>query len=336
MDHELADILNGNPFSSEVIQSWRDQLRQFNQGKIGAENLRFVLEDDEDRIADYASKQRHKHGQGEVTTFHFELLPDVYRGNPTAPVWILLLNPGFSMVDRYDHLGLCPICNERIVNAGANGIASHRSCITNWLGASFPDPAKALVKRQDMMLSQLSLDLKEKRNFFWFDEIFKTVPSDHAEIVGKGGYLWWKEFLFGVNGRDNSGYLLPKCGFCEEDAKKLGGKIFALELFPYHSINFSCGILGKKYCNQNKYLEFWNSLVSWAVRYDRKLIVRYKFIDRFLRKAIGDNLYKSKRANILCMASQKLALTINNIKGKKRIVNKQILIDGLCDVLHND
>jgi hypothetical protein len=58
----------------------------------------FVLPQDEPQIARFNQRAKHDH------RFHLDIVPEPYLGNPTAPVVLLNLNPGFSENDVAIHL----------------------------------------------------------------------------------------------------------------------------------------------------------------------------------------------------------------------------------------
>jgi hypothetical protein len=62
-------------------------------------NSPFVLKADQQRILGFNSKAKPEH------FIHLELLPEPYLGNPSAPIILLNLNPGFSTEDICYHHG---------------------------------------------------------------------------------------------------------------------------------------------------------------------------------------------------------------------------------------
>jgi len=322
---ELEDLIkSGNPFNDAVLSDWRKQLDDFNASAAVCPLPNFKMDADEKWIAAY----QNKFGKKEKG-LHFELLPDPFRGDPRAPVWILLLNPGYSEVDRYDHLGLCPFCGERLVRADGKATSHENGCAARFFGSRLPDASAALRYRQNMLIEELKLDLSTPRKFLWFEPVFHTVTEENVTVAGKGGSLWWKNFLFG-KAASNS-YLLPNCNITEP-TPTIGNRIFALEVFPYHSMKFDPSFLDNELYRESKYFEFWCSLVRWAVDTGRKIIVRYAAVERALKNAIGAD-FANKKDDILCMASIKPSLTIQNLCGKDCVANSKVAVNELCNVL---
>ena len=301
-ENGLRKILEDNPFI-DVLKTWSEQLEQFNNGKINKCQLRLLVDDGDVKLEN--SKKTN-------LQFHFELIPDVFRGDPRAPVWILLLNPGFSEIDLYDHLGLCPFCEKRLVVSHGLEVEHSHECVHAWLGAELDDPKAALRFRQEMMLKQLKLVLDEEScKYAWFDRSFRTIAPEKRTKLGKGGYWWWKEFLFGSE-RSNASYLLQECNI-NEDSAGLGRRFFAIDAFPYHSKNFDKGIFSQREYQDGPYFTFWKKLVEWALGSGRKLIVRYKIILDVLKNNIDKQILNASNDSIFWMPSLTPHLTRNNI-----------------------
>ncbi|MBR4654552.1 MAG: hypothetical protein IKO72_14425 [Kiritimatiellae bacterium] len=287
---ELNQILASNPFLGE-LDNWRNDLLLFKRGNRKLEDLYFVLSSDK---ANFSNYQRHvaKHSAGWDSYLHPEVLPQPFIGDPRAPVWYLLLNPGYSFPDRYDHLGIC-------------------SCDTNKLFiGSEPeenifdrgrDRDEVLAKRQSLLLNQFQL--KQNAPFYILDDSFNTLP-DRKSYKKKGGYRWWRTVLFGAN--QPNGFLLPECGV-NPDATSVGKKLFVLECCPYHSTNFDANVLW----NENEYMKFWMNLISWAVKVGKKFIVRSERVFQLIKNrglAIDD-------INHVRFSSERnVALTLKNLK----------------------
>ena len=173
-------IKTKNPFLN-ALQAWRREMDEFNASKGETKKPQFVLKEDEECIDKYQ-----KQHEGTVWKLHFELLPDAFRGDPRAPVWILLLNPGYSEVDLYDHLGLCPICGKRLVRTDGKRTSHKYDCVARCFGGNLKNASNALKLRQDLMLDELNLDLSKRHDFFWFNECFDTVSPDVTMLAGKG------------------------------------------------------------------------------------------------------------------------------------------------------
>ncbi len=322
---ELKSIIDkDNPFNESLLKDWRKRLDAFNQG-AGEHPLPCFKRDADSAWIDEYQRKYEKKGKG----LHLELLPDPFRGDPRAPVWILLLNPGYSEVDRYDHLGLCPLCGKRLVRVDGKATSHENGCATRFFGSGLSDVSASLKSRQDMLIEELKLDLSKPRKFLWFEPDFHTVPEENATVAGKGGSLWWKEFLFGDG--DSDGYLLPNCDIKPDSG--IGSRLFALEAFPYHSNKFDSSFLQNQNFRDSDYYGFWCSLVGWAVESGRKVIVRYESIRKVLEGVIGKAVYANNKENIISMASINPSLTIGNLCGKNCSANSMEKVGSLRKIL---
>ena len=182
------------------------------------------------------------------------------------------------------------------------------------------------------MLKQLKLALDEKSDTYaWFDRRFRTIEPENREKVGKGGYWWWKEFLFGTE-RSNARFLFRECNI-NENSNDLERKFFALDAFPYHSKNFDCGIFWRGEYRNSLYFKYWKRLVEWALGSGRKLIVRYKSVLDVLEQSIDRHVLANKRNNLYRMPSQVPRLTMKNLQKVDSHTNGNGTVDDLKTVL---
>jgi len=233
-------VLKKNPFTSSLIKEWRKEIKQYKNGYKSLSKLSFILPGDDIRNLKKA---------GDNSALHLEVLPHPFLGDPNAPIWILLLNPGYHAIDRYDHLGYCPFCKKICCRKGK------------------------LRRRQKLLFDQLQF--KCQRFFSAFDAAFKESYT-LTDFRNCGIYRWWQKCLWGLG--ESSEFLINKN--CDEICAKVGGKIFALECFPYHSKKFSMSLIKK-----SKYYNFWCELVSWAVDNKKYFILRSEKIRQVLSES---------------------------------------------------
>ena len=291
---QLEQILATNPFLSE-LDKWQKELDAFRDGNLKLGELQFVLQSDENNFTLY--QQRYARRTEDIDTFlHPEVLPQPFIGDPRAPIWYILLNPGYSFPDRYDHLGVCSFCGRKLF--AKNG--DKEDCIFD----KGKDKIDSLKKRQLLLLRQLRLECDMP--FYLLDNAFDTLNG--AWKLGKeGGYNWWRTILFGAN--TSEGFVLPECGV-KQDSISLGRKIFVIECAPYHSRNFDRKVLWEG----SKYTEFWAKLISWAIDTGRKFIVRSKYVDNLLTQ---NNLNVNKTNSLRFSSGQNVSLTKQNLIGDK-------------------
>ena len=160
-DDSLAEVLKDNPFKPSLVKKWKRDLQSFLAGKLRLSDLNFVLDSDAKSIAEYQEKNK----TNERKRLHLELLPQPFQGDPRAPIWLLMLNPGYSCVDRYDHLGLCPSCDKNLV--------TQKSTLKHDMFDNGRDKSKALQRRQSLLLRQLRL-MKDYQ-FSILNDAFNTL-----------------------------------------------------------------------------------------------------------------------------------------------------------------
>ena len=297
---ELKQILDSNPFLPE-LDKWENDLSSFAEGRIQVKDLNFVLTSDKNNFEAY-QRTVAKRRRGGDTFLHPELLPQPFIGDPRAPIWYLLLNPGYSYPDQHDHLGICPCCNRKVFAGVAEA-----GCIFD-AGAR---NIEMLKKRQELLLRQLRLE--SDAPFYLLHDSFNTLP-DTPKYKKEGGYRWWRSVLFG--GGKSKGFLFPECGI-KLDAEAVGCKLFAIECCPYHSANFD----GKVLWDRSKYTEFWVKLIDWALKTNKKFIVRSKRIDTFLRK---NNLLVGNDKRVEFSNWRNVVLTRKNLRKNQKILDEII------------
>ena len=227
-------------------------------------------------------------------------------GHPRAPVWILLLNPGFGEKDYYDHVSVsgkmrrCLMANEP----------------ENYSNESFDpqgsNPKEKLAKRQELMLSSLRCQTWPAP-FYILDKNFKNCEE---EDINDGWHWWWKRLRLGEN---NNTFFLP--GFCEkgEEANVVGRCLFALEAFPYHSSSFPQNIVTLWCERQTKYFQFWKNLVQYGLTHEKIIIIRAPDSGRgALGKLLAKAGIDSNGKNVFFFRNfQQVYFTPNNISNRK-------------------
>ena len=304
-EDELSQILDTNPFLQE-LDKWENDLSSFIEGRIQLRDLNFVLSSDKNNFEIYQKKVARRSKNGD-TFLHPELLPQPFIGDPRAPIWYLLLNPGYSEIDLYDHLGICPCCSRKLF---CGDVALEDGLLDK--GRNKRD---SLVKRQELLIKQLRLECEYP--FYLLDDSFNTLYNNSMFDAKTGGFGWWHTVLFGARGEN--GFLFPECGVTA-DSQSVGHKLFAIECCPYHSVNFDKKVLWA----ENKYMEFWARLIAWAVNSD---IVRNKRIYELLRanklEVVDDNSvgFSSRRT---------VSVTRKNLKGE------QVVLDAISQALEQN
>ena len=275
IDPDLENILKDNPFRDPMLMaSWEKELSRLREGERGPCDLdyEFVLEDDREFLNTPHGRKKELFGKSICTN----VLPQPMTGHPQAPIWILLLNPGFCAKDYYDHINVSEKMRRCIVKTGGG----------EYTDQSFdkpgPEAKRKLEKRQNLILSDLRAE-NWPSPFYILDESFETSPEDIAD-----GWHWWRKRLR-IGKRENS-FFPPE--FCKngEEANAVGRCLFVLEAFPYHSGNFPQNIVKPWRERQTKYFQFWKRLVQYGLTHKKTIVIRASDVGR---GALGELLAKA-------------------------------------------
>ena len=248
VDPELKEILKHNPFGKDDVQKeWACKLRALRKGERGPCNLDFdfVLADDKKFILDARL----------VKQVRSMVLPQPWTGHPQAPVWLLLLNPGFCLKDFYDHINVSKKMRECIVRTGSYTSQSFDSS-----GAE-----TKLENRQGLILSNLRFD-SWPAPFYFLDDSFKTGND------GAVGHSWWFRHL-SLKGGSNS-FFSDLANNEVSWAETIGRCLFVLEAFPYHSSTFPGNMIRKWVKAETNSFNFWKRLVQYGLTHKKEIVVR--------------------------------------------------------------
>ena len=194
-ERQLNQVLTTNPFLKE-LDKWTQNLLSFVQGQKKLEELEFVLSSDKMNFANY-QKNFAEQTLNWDSYLHPEVLPQPFIGDPRAPIWYLLLNPGYSFPDRYDHLGVCSCCENKLFAKEESGesIFDHGR-----------NRNEALMKRQSFLLNQLQL--KQNMPFYILDDSFNTLPNN--KIYKKKGWRKMLALLLAVGSQSAERLLIAR------------------------------------------------------------------------------------------------------------------------------
>ena len=292
----LDEVLTNNPFTNEIVSGWGKDLEAYNSRQKERSELDFVLKGD----------QRWVDAFGENVIYK-DLLPVPFQGSPTAPVWFIPMNSGYSSIDIFDNLGLCPGCKRSMINAE---LYHDNSCEylrnPDWLKQD-GNPLKSLEDRQIILLNQLRLN--DGTSFAFLENAFDTLQNVHVN-KGKGGHRWWHKYAAGRKGLLHS---------CVEDAKLAGERLFVLETFPYHSDHFNDSYYASVYFKNSAYFQFWKKLVKWGVENGKKFILRPTG-DMFKAMVVGSQLGLSPDNTVFVRNIRSPWVSIGNLSGKDKTI----------------
>ena len=223
LDTDLTAILSKNPWV-EMIAKIKSAL---DSGKLT--QGRFVLEQDnaliciaETLIEDDDYKLR------------LNLPPQPFIGHPSAKIWILQYNPGYSEgIDDLDYLGTS----------------------TSWLVSHMRHNVSQLQDRIRLICDQY--EFKDGTGFYVLDRRFNTFR--YGTQSGRGAYLWYKSTYFPKEG------LFSGIGDSDEAQKRFADKnLFVMEYFPYHSKKFR-----HEFFPFLPSFLFWRQLMQYAFTHEK-------------------------------------------------------------------
>lgn len=256
-DNELLELLRND----ENFNLWLAASREWLSGGDA-----YYLKSDFDALNVYETKINGKTNYDELR-FHTDILPQPFIGNPSAPIWILLKNPGYSSADIYD---------LKDINEGINAVRSKGVREEQILHIDGRNDNEVLHERRRMVCNQLSFDFEDDSAFYILRPEFNTMPR-RDEVLG--GYNWYKRYLCSRNG-----FLSEH----ENDIPFLSRKIFILDYIPYHSERF-CHPRGVVFQHQR----LWENLVKHAIENNKVLVVRSDYLLNRVSQAIGDKGYQA-------------------------------------------
>lgn len=247
---ELDEILKKNPFL-EVTSEWRTKCAEIRENRTDGADAKFILCSDEEWINEYNSRKRKNHDD---LRLRINLIPQPFVGHPSAPIWILMLNPGYSSRDEYDYLSVAEPNKLQMMNESRKKKQEVRVLPPS------EDEWCALEKRQEALLEQLRFSAG---SFHLLEKSFNSLPG-----LSNGGYKYWKSHLFG----NDEQYFMS---WFKKDAHVIASeKVFVLEMMPYHSKCFDDSILTSESWNKSKYAIFWRDLVNYGIGNNKVFFVR--------------------------------------------------------------
>lgn len=250
-DKDLEEILEKNPFSDDVVNTWREECEKIRENRAsGCSGVEFVLDSDKEWISQY---NRSRTGRDDKYRIRTNLLPQPFIGSPNAPVWILMMNPGYSLRDEYDLASVSPKNKDLLRNECPRVEVEFIPEEYEWT---------ALGNRQKQVLDQLRLPL-DIDTFYILHNNFNIMRSAKG-----GGFKYWASHLFG------EGYFMRSV---QGDMHTVAlENVFILEMLPYHSKEFDASLLKKREINWHatSYGKFWSELVMYGLEKKKVMLVR--------------------------------------------------------------
>lgn len=292
-----------NEFKSQC-QIWRSESNPW-YGDVGWHGTNsLILEDDYNAICEFNRNQR-----DENYKICDDAYPQPYIGNPEAPIWILMLNPSYSIIDQYEMADAVPADEELLRIMQAFHRENERAELAYFRFNERSSPGR----RREFLRSQLSFKLDSP--FYALEEDF-NVWNYAPNNVLHGCYQWWRRMLLGRNRQASA--------ICHGDTRRLR-YFFNLEFFPYHSRSFDQRIVNGL-ARSVKHFEFWKRMIKYAFDSDKIIIHRGSM--NFIRDIFpGEYESQCQKNRIIKSTGQCASISNNNL----RFVHNNMPIGELLD-----
>ena len=301
-DEELMKKLwNDHDFNPwlEVADKWLAELNG------GNHNGDYIHPNDGAAIADYKeklnrafSRRRHSKGKRHPRKKNMELvldlLPQPFIGNPCAPIWVLLKNPGYSSIDVYD---------LKSINGGKKEISKSgkiKKRDLRYLNVSSEE--QLLRMRQTLICRQLKFDFDDGKEFYILRNRFNTLKENYGSRKVFGGYNWYMRYFFPEQGCLKR-FVNDMC-----ELKIASQQIFVLEYDPYHS---------QAYFESNvdfKHHILWKNLIEYGIK-SKVIIARGGGVLKHIIDCVSreDLLKASNERRLFLFRGQSASFTVNNL-----------------------
>ena len=301
-DEELMYELQNN----SQFNPWRDVADQWQaEFNGGNHNGDYIHPNDGAAIADYKEKlnrafSRRRHSKGKRRPrkkdmeLVLDLLPQPFIGNPCAPIWVLLRNPGYSSIDVYDLKSIS--CGKKEISK--SGEIKKRDL--RYLNVS--NEEQLLGMRQTLVCRQLKFDFEDSKGFYILRKRFNTLKEDYGSRKVFGGYNWYKKYFFPEQG------CLSRFANDMSELEIASKQIFVLEYDPYHS---------RAYFESN--VDFthhivWKKLVEHGIK-SKVIIARGGDILEHIQQCVSqEDLFKaSNERRLFLFKGQSASFSIKNL-----------------------
>lgn len=290
-DDELMKKLQGeaefNPWL-DVASSWL----------LKPSGYKYFLPEDKVKIEDYKQRLSEKANTLPNDKSHYQfaldVLPQPFIGNPCAPIWVLLKNPGFSSADVYDLSSITRgkklLLREDVSNEQILAIPNYSN-------------EEALKKRRELVCDQLRFKFENNdKAFYILRDEFKTIGNRAKGNKTLGGYNWYMKYFC-----CESSYVT----LGNDCLKDLSRNVFVLEGIPYHSeLYFNSGV-------RFRHQELWESLISHAL--GNKILIMRRGIYKHIMHVVScdsklmKRFIKAERSRkIVILKDRQARLTPNN------------------------
>ncbi len=222
-DTELMQKLREDHDFNPWLDAAGGWLRDFEAGNT-IDN--FILLGDEEAVKNHneaarewceKSNEKTKDGSSKFAEdfqLHRDLMPQPFIGNPHAPVWVLLTNPGYSEADVYD---------LKSVDEGRGKLAA-KSARVRILKVPDLTAEVALNIRRKLVCKQLKFESGDDAAFYILRREFKTIEGNGMTVWG--GYNWYMKYFACAHS------YVASINDCLKD---LSRNVFVVEYVPYHS-----------------------------------------------------------------------------------------------------
>lgn len=217
----------------------------------------YILPEDRDSFAAWNNSvrdPRHK--------LRADILPQPFVGNPSAPVWVLMRNPGLAALDYYD-----------LVSVDNYDEYRHDLDADSWgnISDQYLQHRESLADRRECVLRQFSFDRQREEEFYLLKDIFNTYTDVHGNV--QGGYQWYKRYFL-----CHGGLLAHRmiADGIQSEILTVSRSVFVLDYCPYrsHSYPKETEVPPVNF----RHHRLWAALVGYALQHGKFIVARGKDI----------------------------------------------------------
>lgn len=250
----------------------------------------YILPEDRDSFAAWNNSVRNPRHK-----LRADILPQPFVGNSSAPVWVLMRNPGLAALDYYDLVSEESYEDYRSdLDMSAWGVVDERLL----------RQSDRLTERKQCVLHQFSFSEQPDEAFYLLKECFDTYGRRGSKV--QGGFQWYNKYFFPAGG-----LLASRMdGRTQQVKARVASRdVFVLDYCPYRSHSYPKKTEVPPVNFQHHRL--WEALVGYALQHGKFIVARGKDIlqkvravsledyngavrERKVAKFIGESAYLSR------------------------------------------
>lgn len=295
-DNELMDKLKHDATFNPWLNVSKQWLSEINNG-INRDN--FILSSDQENVenhnkcaVNWCCKNNKKKGSDSQLMYedfllHKEIMPQPFIGNPEAPIWILLENPGYSTADIYDLIS---------VEMGRKELMKDNIGPEYIIENDINKEKSFLKDRKELVCKQLMFDFENDSAFYVLRPEFRTIRQVGRTV--QGAYNWYKKY-FGCK----TGYFSGNSCLL----KVLSNNIFLMEYIPYHSKRFHNFDI--RFTHNN----MWENMIRHAIT-EKIIVARNPLILKHIKNTVAPKEFTKaeKERRIIQFEGMSTSFSVSN------------------------